>query len=408
MTLQPICENNAKDRPLSVSELTLSIKEMLEGMFPEFWVRGELSNVRVPGSGHIYATLKDQDTQIKCVMFRHQASRLAPDFKWQDGIEVIVKGKLSVYGPQGSYQIIASAAEQVGHGALQAEFEARKRRLSEKGWFDKQTPLPKLPRCVGVVTSLKAAALADFLNIVSRRFPTLPIEIYPASVQGKDAPEDLISALSTAQRLKHVDVIVMTRGGGSIEDLWCFNDETLAETIFQCDIPVVSAVGHEIDFTICDFVADLRAPTPSAAAECVVPVYEELSDDLRQSRHRLDDLFTGRLASEKKHLESLFHQLVHPRHRIELQKQVLEHKLHELHGAMGDLIQLEKNKIQRLLEALEALNPKAVLERGYALVSRVKGQQIVTQAKGVKLKERLNVTFSDGPIVVSVDDVLLL
>jgi len=273
---------------LSVTELTLRIKFLLESSFETFWVEGEISNLRRPGSGHIYFTLKDEKSQVRAVIFRPALKSIR--FDLEDGMQVILRARLNVYEPRGEYQLIADAAEPKGLGALQKAFEQLKIRLQEEGLFDPvhKKPIPFLPRKIGVITSPSGAVIRDILTITRRRFPSIDILIAPVRVQGMEASQEIVEAIADMNAHGKADVIILARGGGSLEDLAPFNDERVARAIFNSRIPVISAVGHEIDFTIADFVADLRAPTPSAAAELVVPIRRELRDSLNDLRQRMN------------------------------------------------------------------------------------------------------------------------
>ena len=271
---------------LTVTELTGAIKGVLESSFGVIWVTGEISNLRRPASGHVYFTLKDEGSQIRGVAFRSAAGRIG--FDLEDGMKIVCRGKLNVYPARGEYQLIIDAAEPKGLGALQMAFEQLKERLEKEGMFDPshKKNIPFLPGKIGIVTSPSGAAVRDILNITGRRFPSTDIIIAPAAVQGVDAPMEICDAISDLNSIG-ADVIIVTRGGGSLEDLFCFNDERVARAIHSSKIPVISAVGHEIDFTIADFVADLRAPTPSAAAELVVPDRKDLIERIRSLKSRL-------------------------------------------------------------------------------------------------------------------------
>ncbi|MGA9179825.1 MAG: exodeoxyribonuclease VII large subunit, partial [Candidatus Acidiferrales bacterium] len=296
-------------RTWKVSELTAHIRELLESALPDVWVEGEVSNCHAAQSGHCYFTLKDAKAQIRCVCFRDQMRGLK--FKPEDGLHITVRGALSVYDARGEYQIYVTNIEPVGLGALQLAFEQLKKKLQGEGLFDqaRKKPLPVLPRCIGVVTSPTGAAIRDILRVLKRRFPNAQVSVYPAKVQGTGAAAEIVQGLQYFNRAKTVDVLILARGGGSLEDLWAFNEEILARAIFASEIPVITGVGHETDFTIADFVADLRAPTPSAAAEIVVKSREEferhiaehqrhLIQQMRyrfsQWRHRVRDLQTHR------------------------------------------------------------------------------------------------------------------
>ncbi|HUT84984.1 MAG TPA: exodeoxyribonuclease VII large subunit, partial [Thermodesulfobacteriota bacterium] len=272
---------------LSISELTQLIKFQLEQSFDYLWVEGEISNFRIPSSGHFYFTLKDEKSQIRAVMFRSQNRTL--EFSPEDGLSVICRGRLNVYETRGEYQLILDYLEPKGLGALQLAFEQLKQRLAQEGLFDPdhKKPLPQLPRKIGIVTSPTGAAIRDILNIIERRFANVGILIYPVKVQGEGAAQEIATALQELNQMPEIDVVILARGGGSIEDLWPFNEEVVARAIYHSEIPVISAVGHEVDFTIADFVADLRAPTPSAAAELVVRNKDDLIYNLNTVYVRL-------------------------------------------------------------------------------------------------------------------------
>src|SRR5580698_5773077 len=285
-------------RTWKVSELTARIRELLESALPEVWVEGEVSNCHAAQSGHCYFTLKDAKSQIRCVCFRDQMRVMK--FKPEDGLHITVRGALSVYDARGEYQIYVTLIEPVGLGALQLAFEQLKKKLELEGLFAaaRKKPLPVLPRCIGVVTSPTGAAIRDILRVLKRRFPNAQVSLYPVKVQGAGAAAEIVEALGHFNQANTVDVLILTRGGGSLEDLWAFNEEILARAIFASRIPVITGVGHETDFTIADFVADLRAPTPSAAAEIVIKSREEferhIAEYQRQIAHRVRDLQTHR------------------------------------------------------------------------------------------------------------------
>ncbi len=289
----------------TVSELTLGLKTVLEEAFPAVWVEGEISNLRTPGSGHSYFTLKDEGAQLSAVLFRGRGRRVR--FDLEDGMQVLVFGGLDVYAARGQYQLVVEMMEPKGLGALQLAFEQLKRKLEAEGLFDegRKRPLPAFPRVIGVVTSPTGAAIRDILNIIGRRFGDLHILIAPVRVQGDEAPGEIIQALLNLQAVAELDVIIVGRGGGSIEDLWAFNDEGVARAIVACCVPVISAVGHETDFTIADFVADLRAPTPSGAAELVVREKLTVIEALVDLYARLKQAVTSEIAGYRERVEYL-------------------------------------------------------------------------------------------------------
>ena len=289
----------------SVAELTSRISNVLGTQFSNLWVEGEVSNCHAAQSGHLYFTLKDAKAQVKCVCFRTQAMRLK--FRPEDGLKLIVRGSISVYEPRGEYQIYVEHIEPSGVGALQVAFEQLKKRLDAEGLFDesRKKPLPVLPGCIGVVTSPTGAAVRDIIRILRRRFHNLHLIVYPVRVQGDGAAEEIVAALEYFNRKQIVDVILLARGGGSIEDLWAFNEEGVARAIAACSIPIVSGIGHETDFTIADFVADVRASTPSAAAEIVVRSRQEFEQHLQQLEHKISRQFRYLLLEWRHHLKDL-------------------------------------------------------------------------------------------------------
>src|SRR5512146_544692 len=287
----------ADKRILTVSQLTALVKGVLEENFEHVWVEGEVSNLAMPGSGHLYFTLRDAGAQLRCVMFRASARVLK--FRPKDGMGLVVRGRLSVFEPRGDYQLIVEYLEPKGIGALQLAFVQLKERLAREGLFDEahKKPLPKLPQRIGIVTSATGAAIHDILNVLDRRYANLEILLYPVRVQGEGAATEIAQAIRDFNRYREIDVMIVGRGGGSLEDLWPFNEEVVARAIYQSKIPVISAVGHEVDFTIADFVADLRAPTPSAAAELVVRSKAELDAEVVALVHRLEQGMRHRLAN---------------------------------------------------------------------------------------------------------------
>ncbi|HWM78482.1 MAG TPA: exodeoxyribonuclease VII large subunit, partial [Methylomirabilota bacterium] len=292
-------------RVYTVSELTAGIKGTLEGTFPAVWVEGEISNLRVPSSGHAYFTLKDEGAQLSAVLFRGRGRRVR--FEPEDGMHVLAFGGLDVYAARGQYQLVVELMEPQGLGALQLAFEQLKRKLEAEGLFDeaRKRPLPAFPRVIGIVTSPTGAAIRDMLNIIGRRFADLHILITPVRVQGDEAPGEIVQALLHLQEIANLDVIIVGRGGGSIEDLWAFNDERVARALAVCRVPVISAVGHETDFTIADFVADLRAPTPSGAAELVVREKLAVMETLADLYARLKQAMTAEMGARRERVDFL-------------------------------------------------------------------------------------------------------
>ena len=436
---------------LTVSQLNDHIKTFLEETFGLLWVEGEVSNLRRPQSGHVYFTLKDDKSQIRAVYFRQYGYR-AVKFDLEDGMKILCRARLSAYPPRGEYQLIVESAEPRGTGALQKAFEQLKARLAAEGLFDEshKKALPFLPGCIGVVTSPTGAVIRDILNITRRRFPSVDILIAPARVQGTDAAAEIIAALNHLQASGKVDVIIIARGGGSLEDLAPFNDEALARAIFQSSIPIVSAVGHETDFTICDFVADLRAPTPSAAAELTIPLRSELQNRLHNLSRRLATAQKRHLGDQKEHLASLTGRFKDPRRflfdfsialddlreRLEraleqrtqtmktrlqhletgLQNQNPQRQIREKRIFLGhfekDILRgwnrylgLRRERLEKHAALISSLSPLAVLQRGYSITRRLPDGEIVRQAQGLTLEERVSIQLACGGIEARVEKI---
>ncbi len=412
---------NAERRVYSIIELTRLIKTALESRFRSIWVEGELSNVKRPASGHLYFTIKDKQAQIDAVMFRGSQQRLT--FEPRDGIMVQAQGDIGVYEPRGSYQIVVRVMEEGGAGALQARFEALKRKLQAEGLFEagRKRPLPLLPRCVGVVTSGTGAAFRDILNVIGRRFPHLRIVLAPVRVQGTGAAEEIAEAIGLLNRLGGVDAMIVGRGGGSLEDLWAFNEECVARAIAASAVPVISAVGHETDFTIADFTADLRAPTPSAAAELVVgrkDAFESAIADMRRrmeralrqvaaaARARLGVLSGSYVFREPGNLSVRYRQhltQVGRTARQALLDRVRDNRLRLDEAAirMAHTVQMRRqqsgDRLERSRLQLRALDPRGVLRRGYTLTRDADGHLVIRAAQ-VPPGGRLVTEFQDGSV----------
>lgn len=381
----------------SVTELTTHIRGVLEPAFTQVWVLGEVSNYRPAGSGHAYFSLKDQGSTISAAAFGWGARKKSFDLK--DGLQILCRGKITLYPPRGTYQLIVDYMEPLGAGALQIAFEQLKAKLAAEGLFDPKLKrsLPRFPHRIAVITSPSGAAIQDMLNILKRRAPQIRVTLIPALVQGDDAPAQIIRGLEFAQKHRLGDLIVLARGGGSIEDLWCFNHEELARAIRRSTLPVISAVGHEIDFTISDFVADLRAPTPSAAAEILSGAWVESFQKVRDSAIRLKNFMLKDLANRKNLLTHVAARVVSPRDRLREQAQ----KVDELGMRMERAIRIRMDRKKAILEQgmgkLDALSPLRVLERGYTLV-RDSGTNgvVVRSAEQVRSGQELQITFYDG------------
>ena len=357
------------ENSLSVSELTAKIKDLIESNFSSVIVRGEISNFTHHSSGHMYFTLKDKHSELRAVMFKGKNSSLA--FTPKNGTDVVIQGNLSVYEMRGQYQIIAQHMEPAGIGALFLAFEELKKRLLAEGLFDKskKKPIPKFPSTIGIVTSRTGAALRDMLIIFKRRAPQVKIIVRPALVQGSEASNDIIAAIKDLSLQEGVNLIIIGRGGGSIEDLWPFNDEALAREIFKCSKPIISAVGHETDITISDMVADLRAPTPSAAAEIAINNILEISQSIENNQIRLRNLIESKIATTWQTFDNLSerHFLQKPKMVFIRQKEKIDRLKNNLSLSMNKIISLKKSSAINLFTHLDALSPNNTLNRGYSI-----------------------------------------
>jgi exodeoxyribonuclease VII large subunit len=414
----------------SVSQLNRMASRTLEDSLPMLWVEGEISNLARPGSGHLYFSLKDRDAQVRCAMFRN--SNRALRFEVKDGLQVLLRAKVSIYEPRGSFQLIVEGMEPSGEGVLRRKLEELKTRLAAEGLFDaaSKQQLPAVPKRIGIITSPSGAAIRDILHVLERRFAAVPVIIYPVQVQGQRAKHEIVAALRTATERNECDILVVGRGGGSLEDLWAFNEEIVARAVASCPIPIVSAVGHEVDFTITDLVADLRAPTPSAAAELIVPsadawlntidsVARRTSNAMRrnlQQRQNLLGQLTGRLSrrhpgfilrQNSQHLDDLGQRMmVTMDHRLAMEKlqlsstvsrlmaasptnQVLRHSQYlketrqRLGGAMRKHIDRLQSRIAVASASLHAVSPLGTLQRGYAIVSDAETGTLIRDANAL-------------------------
>lgn len=388
---------------ISVSALIGCLQELVEDNFVEVLVRGELSNVSRPPSGHYYFTLKDQKSQIRCAMFRSHARALR--FNPQDGTAVICRGRVSIYSQRGDLQLIVEGLEPEGVGRLQLAFEQLKEKLQIEGLFaqDLKQSLPAFPAVVGVVTSETGAALQDILNILKRRSAGLKVLLRPVPVQGDGAAQEIARAIDELNREGSADVLIVGRGGGSREDLWAFNEEAVAKAIFASGIPVISAVGHETDFSIADMVADLRAPTPSAAAELVVHNRLELERHLDQLTLRLADRMKAQLMLLQSRLEGLVKRLKPPEEKIKLQQLHLQQWEDRLHRAIRTILDAQHQQLTILAGRLNSLSPLQVLLRGYAIVSDQKSGNIVYSVDQVGQGDVLDIRLSEGELSATVD-----
>lgn len=392
----------------TISEINSQIKSLLEGNYASVWISGEISNFKNHSSGHFYFSLKDENSQIQSVMFR--GSNRLLKFKIEDGLEVIANGRVTVYEPRGNYQIVIEYLEPKGLGALQLAFEQLKKKLDQEGLFDqaRKKPLPFLPKKIGIVTSPTGAAIRDLIHILQRRYPNIEILLNPVNVQGDSAANEIAQAIEELNKFEDIDLLIVGRGGGSLEDLWAFNTEVVARAIATSRLPIISAVGHEIDITISDYVADLRAPTPSAAAELAVPVkmdlemtIQSIKMDLYQSMKRILDSLNEKLKFYRSHLK-------HPKTKIEELAQKLDESIDRLKLAMANhLIQI-KGELAVFSKALKTLSPLAVLERGYSITYRkeLKKGKIelipIKNSSEITIGDSLEIQFSRGKIEAEV------
>ena len=435
---------------LTVSDLTKQIRACLEGKFGSLWIEGEISNLRCPSSGHYYFTLKDQQSQIRSVLFRSQAMRLT--FRIEDGLEVLVKGRVSVYEPRGEYQLLLEAVEPKGIGGLQLAFKQRQAQFEAEGLFDdsRKRSLPSHPRKIGLVTSPSGAAIHDFVTVLRTRWPLAQILLAPVAVQGPEAAPQISSAIRSLNKEGKLDVIVVGRGGGSLEDLWAFNEEPVVRAIAASRLPVVSAVGHETDVTLSDLVADWRAPTPSAAAKDVAPDWNEVHQHLSHCRVRLERTLQSMLAVRRTNVLAMSRRLPEPRlvmgqfaQRIdELERRMSESLRKRFQGLQVSLLQHQaivwehnplaeiqrrhqrvydlKNSLERNLSAfhlkkrhglqimasqLQQISPLKVLGRGYSIVQRLKDGKVLKKSSDIRVGESVKARLSEGEVICSVQGV---
>lgn len=383
----------------TVSQLTAYLQQLIadEEVLRDLWVLGEVSNATRATSGHFYFTLKDASASLRCVMWRHQVSY--QPFLPKNGDLIVAHGYLDIYPPNGTYQLYADNLIGVGAGVLYQEFLHRKAKLEKEGLFnpERKKPIPAFPRKIGIVTSLKAAALQDMLNTLRRRFPLAEVIIAPASVQGDEAVPTLIKALKLLDQEIKADVILLARGGGSMEDLWAFNDETLVRTIASLGTPIVTGIGHETDFTLADFASDLRAPTPTAAAEMVTPNIVDVQTSLQNLSQRLQNAILSRLSMQRDQLSQLTHRLSlsSPLNRVNIARQRLDEWSRHLELHLTHSLQQKHSKLELYSQRLASLNPATILERGYALLIKPDGEIVRTVAQ-VQVGESIQARLKDG------------
>jgi len=399
-----------KTRIYSVWEITHYIKQKLDSdeLLRDIYVKGELSNVSQPTSGHVYFTLKDEYAELRCVMFRDRNALLK--FTLEDGMSVIVRGHISVYEKRGKYQLYVEELQESGIGELYRAFEQLKKKLKDEGMFDAayKKPIPAIPRTIGIITSPTGAAIRDMINITRRRFPHVHILLAPVAVQGEEAAPQIVNAIKLMNRvnseLMKVDVLVVGRGGGSIEELWAFNEESVARAIFASEIPVISAVGHETDFTISDFVADRRAATPSEAAELVVPDKRQIEKNLSAFELQLRQNIYKMIEEQRRRLESIEKNVLFrtPTERINQYRQTVDELKRTLIAEVIHRVQLHKKELQALTGKLDALSPRAILKRGYSIC--LKEQKVVRSVMDVTTGDMLRVLFQDGEAISEVKE----
>jgi exodeoxyribonuclease VII large subunit len=433
---------------LTVSELTQEIKDVLELKFSDIWIEGEISNLRTPPSGHVYFTLKDDFSQIRAVLFKNQVRTLR--FLLEDGLHIISRGRVSVYEKRGEYQLILEEVEPKGIGALQLAFLQLKDRLEREGLFDvaHKKPMPLIPQTIGIVTSPTGAVIRDMLHIIHRRFENVHILLYPVRVQGEGASAEISNAIEYLNKRRNVDVIIVGRGGGSLEDLWPFNEEIVARAIYDSKIPIISAVGHETDYTVSDFVADLRAPTPSAAAELVVRDKREMKNTLQYFEQRLESQILQIFKEDRTNLSHLRMRLIDPRRKVEeyllrvddllnrfriliswilkrkrekashlterLRLQTPMERVKHLRSILGDKkrrlgqsfkhsIEINRQKVGGILGKLASLSPLSILQRGYSITRKLPALQILRDAAHVKEGDKVEVRLHKGTLLCGVE-----
>ncbi len=393
---QPVASD---ERILKVKDLMRLAKGVLERNFSAVIVEGEVSNFkRHMPSGHLYFTLKDDEAQVRVVMWRTDAARVR--FNISDGMEILAKGKISIYEPRGDFQLYAVNVLPAGQGALQLAFEQLKKKLDEEGLFNEEhkKPLPEFPRRIGVVTSLEGAAVRDIISIVNRRFPAVALVIYPVKVQGDGAAEEISEAIKDFNKLTNIDVMIVGRGGGSLEDLWAFNEEIVARAIYASRIPIISAVGHQVDFTIADFVSDVRAATPSAAAELVVPDKFEILDSVQTLLREMTKSVEQALSELTLKLDTLTHHyaLQQPASLVEQKSQFVDDLTRRVQNEMEHFIDTKLEKLSSITSHLNALSPSGVLRRGYAFVEGSRG--FVGSIKKIEIGEKAKIHLHDGTL----------
>lgn len=407
MTQQLSMFNETNNTPRSVSDLTRYIKELFDSnmTLQDVWVEGEISNFTRAASGHLYFSLKDRNAQLKCVMWKTAAARL--NFNPQHGDLVVAQGSISVYEAQGAYQLYAQTLQPAGVGDLNRQFELLKARLDAEGLFDpdRKRTLPAYPRTIGIVTSPTAAGFQDVLNILARRFPSAQVILSPAQVQGKTAPPTIIRAIQRLNQRGDVDLMMIVRGGGSLEDLWCFNDEGVVRAVANSQIPTITGVGHEIDFTLVDFAADYRAPTPSAAAEIAVPDSQDLLRALNAASQQMTSRLSKRIRAQRDELDGVRRtlRLLTPANQIAQLRQQIDDHASRAENLLKQRVQNQRQQLALLESRLNAASPQAILQRGYALVTRAADGTRITHASQAAPGTSILVQMQDGTLTSRVE-----
>ncbi|MBP7055663.1 MAG: exodeoxyribonuclease VII large subunit [Candidatus Omnitrophica bacterium] len=399
--------NKEEKHIYTVSEITRYMRAIIEDSFPAVWVEGEISNFVLHSSGHMYFSLRDSNAVLKSAMFSRANAKLK--FRPKDGMKVICFGKMSLYEPRGDYQLIVEDIEPKGVGALQLQFQELKEKLMKEGLFDEshKIPVPHLPTRIGIVTSPTGAAIHDILNVVRRRFANIEIIINPVRVQGEGAKDEIAEAIRDFNRFGAIDVMIVARGGGSLEDLWAFNEEVVARAIYDSELPVISAVGHEVDYTISDFVADLRAPTPSAAAELVIPRKEDLSTAVESAVVRLKHALIAKIDILEERVKALSDSYIlrQPLNVIEQHEQRIDDLRKDLADRMGHIVDMRGENFRLLAGKLGVLNPLAILNRGYSITTNLADGFIVKDASRLKEGDKVETKLATGKFVGRVESV---
>ncbi len=396
-----------QEQTLSVSEVTDRIQSILEKGIGDVWVKGEISNLSFPRSGHVYFDLKDEEAVLPVALFRREAQSV--EFDLEDGLEVRLYGRVSAYEKRGNYQVIAQRVLPLGEGALQLALKQLKEKLDKEGLFDPEhkQALPDIPRKIGIVTSATGAAVRDIIRTVKNRYPPADILIVPVQVQGDEAADDIADAIELLNKHQLVDIIITGRGGGSLEDLWAFNEEIVARAIFQSGIPVVSAVGHEVDTTISDLVADHTVPTPTAAGQGVVPEYEQLIDKLQNRFDYLTRHVQQLIASEKDWFETIWKRVArsHPEAKLERNHDELVQKMRSIHREMVHKLSSADERVSAIAEQLDHLNPLNVLRRGYSITRDSVSNEIIRSSSDLSEGDEVKTTLSDGSFRATVTEI---